>query len=365
MARALRLARRGIGKVSPNPMVGAVLVKEGRIIGEGFHPQTGEPHAEIYALRMAGEDAKGAVLYVTLEPCNHYGKTPPCTEALIQAGIKEVVVARRDVNPRVAGKGILRLREAGIEVREGLLEEEAGALNRSYEKFITSGMPFVSLKIASTADGKIATDKGLSRWITSVESRRYVHELRRRSDAVLVGVGTVLTDNPHLTVRDVRLKGARQPLRVILDSHLRIPLGAAVLKSGPPTLIFTTREHDQKKAGWLREMGVDVIPVGLKEGWVDLGDVLRELGAREVVDLLVEGGASVFSSFLRGGMVDRIYLFVAPKVFGGIGAPGWAGTLGIEHPDQCTLLRWEETRRVGDDLLLVAAPERGGRCLLE
>ncbi len=362
MRRALILAKRGKGLVNPNPMVGAVVVRSGRIIGEGFHRRAGEAHAEIKALEQAGEGARGATMYVTLEPCNHFGRTPPCTEAIIQAGVSKVIFARKDVNPLVKGGGAERLRKAGIIVQEGLLEKESAELNRSYERYVVSGRPFISIKVAITADGKIATAKGLSRWISGSESRRYVHKLRRQSDAVLVGIGTVLQDNPLLTVREVPLGRAKPPWRVVLDSHLRIPPDSRILSPDAQTMIFTTRKHNSGKARELRERGAEVITVRSRKGMVDIEAVVRELGERGCVDLLVEGGATVNRSFIESSLADYYYIFIAPKIFGGISTPSWVGGRGVNRPDDYFALRWERAVRIGDDYLLEAYAERKGSC---
>lgn len=359
MRRALRLAERGRGAVHPNPMVGAVLVKKGAVVGEGWHARLGGEHAEVAAIGVAGRQARGATLYVTLEPCNHQGKTPPCTAAVIRAGISRVVIAALDPNPDVQGGGAAALRGHGMEVTAGLLEKEARELNRGWEKYVSTGLPFVTLKAAMTADGRIATRKGLSKWITGPEARRLVHEMRRASDAVLTGIGTVVADDPELTVRDVPMKGARTPLRVVLDSRLRISPQARVISDGSPTLIFTTSGRDKKNAGELGKRGAEVITVKADKGRVDLLAVLRELAARDVVDLMVEGGADINASFIEQGLADRLCLFVAPRVFGGAGAPAWMGGRGVDRPEQSFVFTWDRPRMVGQDLLLEARRERG------
>ncbi len=311
------------------------------------------------AITAAGSKAKGAVLYVTLEPCNHHGKTPPCSEAVLRAGISEVVIARPDPNSDVKGGGAERLRVEGPRVRTGLLEEEARELNRGWEKFVATGKPYVTLKVAITADGKIATRQGLSKWITGPEARRRVHEMRRASDAVLTGIGTVLADDPELTVRDVPLKGAAAPLRVVLDSRLRIPPGAGLLAGGPPIFVFTSTEHDRARAEELKALGVEVVEVKKTDGRVDLDEVLEVLGDRGVVELMVEAGAGVNASFVEKGLVDRLCLFVAPRVFGGAEAPAWMGGRGVDSPDQSYDFEWEKPRKVGEDLLLEARRRKG------
>jgi diaminohydroxyphosphoribosylaminopyrimidine deaminase / 5-amino-6-(5-phosphoribosylamino)uracil reductase len=359
MRRALELAERGRGAVHPNPMVGAVLVKDGSVVGEGWHAQAGGDHAEVAAIRAAGKEARGAHLYVTLEPCNHYGKTPPCTDAILGSGVAGVVIARVDPNPGVKGGGERALRARGLEVRTGLLEEEARELNREWEKLVSTGTPFVYLKVAMTADGKIATRAGLSRWITGPEARGLVHELRRGCDAVLTGIGTVLADDPELTVRNVPLGGARPPLRVVLDSRLRIPAGARLLDGEPPALVLTTRGCDRARADELRRRGVEVIELGERDGRIDLQEALGEMGSRGVASLLVEAGPAVCGSFIGSSLVDRLLLFVAPKVFGGEEAPGWLGDQGVDRPDQAVRLTWLKAGMVGEDILLEATMERG------
>jgi diaminohydroxyphosphoribosylaminopyrimidine deaminase/5-amino-6-(5-phosphoribosylamino)uracil reductase len=359
MRLALKLAERGRGAVHPNPMVGAVLVKKEEVVGEGWHARLGGDHAEVAAIAKAGKQARGATLYVTLEPCNHQGKTPPCTTAVIRAGIGRVVIAALDPNPDVKGGGAKELRKHGTSVEAGLLEEEARELNRGWEKYVSTNLPFVTLKVAMTADGRIATRKGLSKWITGPEARRRVHEMRRASDAVLTGIGTVLADDPELTVRDVPLKDARPPMRVVLDSRLRIPMEARILANDPETLVITTSRQDKHKAEALRERGVEVIKVKAVKGRVDLREVLRALGERGVVDLMVEGGAAVNTSFIEQGLADRLCLFVAPRVFGGAEAPAWMGGRGVDRPEGSFDFTWSKPKVVGEDLLLEAWRERG------
>lgn len=354
MRRALRLAERGRGAVHPNPMVGAVLVKKGVVVGEGWHARLGGPHAEAAAIAAAGKEARGATIYVTLEPCNHHGKTPPCSEAVIAAGIREVVIASTDPNPDVKGGGAKRLWKAGLAVRTGLLEEEARELNRAWEKYVSTGEPYVTLKAAVTADGKIATREGLSKWITGPEARRRVHEMRRSSDAVLTGIGTVLADDPELTVRDVPIKSALPPIRVVLDGGLRIPPQSRLLAGGPPVLVFTAHGHDKARAVELRALGAEVVEVGKAGGHVDPREVLKVLGSRGVVDLMVEAGTGVNTAFMEQGLVDLLCLFVAPRVFGGTEAPAWMGGGGVGRPDQSYDFEWDKPRMVGKDLLLEA-----------
>jgi len=320
MRRALELARRGEGWTNPNPLVGAVIVKGGRIVGEGYHERFGGPHAEAVALETAGEEAEGAELYVNLEPCVHWGKTPPCVERIISAKIKRVIVAAQDPNPLVSGRGIARLQEAGIEVALGVLEEEAKKLNEPFFKFITTGRPFVVLKLALSLDGKLATRTGDSKWISSERSRALVHRLRNRYAAVLAGINTVLQDDPQLTARldDVRTK---DPLRIVLDSRGRIPLEAKVLnlESDAPTVVATTEQMPEGKEEALLHKGARVWRCGTRDGRVDLEELLKKLGDGGIDSLLVEGGGTVAASFLEAGLVDKLVFFIGPKIIGGPG----------------------------------------------
>ncbi|MFC2067386.1 bifunctional diaminohydroxyphosphoribosylaminopyrimidine deaminase/5-amino-6-(5-phosphoribosylamino)uracil reductase RibD [Chloroflexota bacterium] len=357
MKQALRLARRGLGKTSPNPMVGAVIIKDNRIIGKGYHHHFGGKHAEINAIQNAGEGVEGATLYVTLEPCCHYGKTPPCVDALIQSKIGKVIIGTIDANPPVNGKGVEVLKQHGIETRVGVLEGECRSLNEAYFKHITAGIPLVTLKFAQTLDGRIAAASGKSQWISSAESRRVAHKLRAVSDAVMVGIGTVLADDPQLTVRMVR---GKNPARVILDSRLRIPLDAKVLQGQDEaaTIIATTSRADGEKLSRLREMGIEVLATEEDDaGRVDIGKLLRTLGERGISSVLVEGGAGVITSFLRLNLVDKLVIFVAPKIMGkGIEA---VGELNITDVSQALKLSFSKVRRVGEDLVIEARVEGG------
>jgi diaminohydroxyphosphoribosylaminopyrimidine deaminase / 5-amino-6-(5-phosphoribosylamino)uracil reductase len=319
MRFALQLAQAAEGQTSPNPMVGAVVVKDGQMMGLGAHVQAGTPHAEVHALEMAAATAKGATLYVTLEPCPHVGRTPPCTEKIIQSGVKQVVIGSVDLDPRVSGKGITRLKEAGIEVLQAVLEKECLQLNEAYFYHRRTGRPFVTLKTATTLDGKIATANGDSRWITGKEARQFVHQLRHRQDAILVGIGTVLTDNPALTVR--LQAGGKNPIRVIVDSHLRTPLQAKITNVAiAPTWIFTTDHRDIEKEKQLRAKGVQVISTGIAP-LVDWKGLLHHLGGQGILSLLVEGGGQVNASLLRGGYVNKVIALIAPKLLGGATSP--------------------------------------------
>jgi diaminohydroxyphosphoribosylaminopyrimidine deaminase/5-amino-6-(5-phosphoribosylamino)uracil reductase len=355
MGKALALAARGKGMTHPNPMVGAVVAKNGKMVGSGFHRGPFTPHAEAEALAQAGDEAGGSTLYVTLEPCNHEGRTPPCSEAIIAAGVARVVIAALDPNPGVKGGGARRLSEAGLMVEEGLLAEKSSLLNQAYEKYVLTGKPLVTVKMASTADGKVAARGGNSKWITAEKARSKVHALRRESDAVLVGRGTVETDDPELTVRMVPLRGARPPVRVVVDSLLSIPLNCKLAQGGEPKVIVaTTAAGDSHKAEVLRERGVEVLVLAEEGGRVDLQELLVALGEREVAHLLVEGGPTLVASLFEKGLADRLALFVAPKVFGDDKARSWIEGREVAAPQQGLLIRWRSARMVGEDLLLEA-----------
>lgn len=320
MLECLALARKGAGRVSPNPMVGCVIVKGGRVIGRGFHARIGGPHAEVNAIRSASNSARGATLFVNLEPCNIHGRTPPCADLIIKSGIGRVVIGTRDPNPLVAGRGIRLLRRHGVKVTVGVLEEECRRFNEFFFKFITTRLPFVTLKVAQSLDGKIARKRGRSRWITGLKSRTYVHALRSQYDAVLVGAGTVKLDDPRLTVRHVR---GRNPIRIVLDGRFRVPESAAVLRpsqEGAAILVVnqkSLRSH-AAKAERLRMKGVVILGLdGDPAGRLPLNTLLRVLGSREIASVLVEGGASLFTSFVRERLCDKLLLFVAPAIFGG------------------------------------------------
>lgn len=355
MTLALRLAAKGQGRTSPNPMVGAVVVAGNRIVGQGYHRRAGGPHAEIIALQVAGPRAKQATLYVTLEPCCHTEKrTPPCVPVLIAAGLKRVVVAMPDPNPHVGGRGIRALRKAGIEVAVGCRRDEAERLNEAYRHWVRTGLPFVTLKAAMTLDGKIATAGGESQWITGEPARRYTHQLRSRMDAILVGAGTVRRDDPRLTVRlergAVAAKSAHQPLRVILDSRLRIPLEAKVLGIG--TTVATT---DRAPAGKIRQAqakGAQILVLPARNGRVSLHACLAELGKQGITSVLIEGGSEVNASAVRAGLVNRVALFIAPTLLGGQDAKGLIGGLAPKRLAQALPLDDIRIQPLGRDLLL-------------
>jgi diaminohydroxyphosphoribosylaminopyrimidine deaminase/5-amino-6-(5-phosphoribosylamino)uracil reductase len=355
MQQALELARGGLGFVSPNPLVGCVLVKDGAVVGRGYHQRFGGPHAEVYALQEAGPQGRGAVLYVNLEPCSHMGKTPPCADAVIQAGVSRVVVALRDPNPLVAGTGLARLAAAGIAVTVGVCEEAAHKLNETFVKYITTRRPFVTLKSAITLDGKIATRTGVSQWITGELARQEGHRLRHAADAILVGIGTVLQDDPQLTTRLPDGLGVN-PLRVIVDSTLRVPLQAQVtdVASDRRTLIVTTARAPMAHREALCTRGVEVVCLpAYGDGWVDLEALFRYLGERGVASVLVEGGATLSATLLRRRLVDKVLLFVAPKIIGGDGI-SVVGPCGVETMEQVINLRDVVSQRLGNDVLLEA-----------
>ncbi|MBW2058085.1 MAG: bifunctional diaminohydroxyphosphoribosylaminopyrimidine deaminase/5-amino-6-(5-phosphoribosylamino)uracil reductase RibD [Deltaproteobacteria bacterium] len=354
MKAALRLARRGMGWVSPNPMVGAVIVRGEKVIARGYHRRFGGPHAEAEALSSVEGKLKGATLYVTLEPCCHYGKTPPCVDLIIEKGIGRVVIGTEDPNPLVAGKGIRKLLDHGVRVTVGVLEGPCRALNEPHFKYFETGLPLVSLKIAQSLDGRIATKNGSSQWISSPDSRRLAHRWRATHDAVMVGIGTVLSDDPSLTVRLVR---GRNPRRIIVDSRLRIPVTSRVLSDGNPSLttVLTTPRADAKSIEDLRRLGARVIPVSPNpQGRVDLRTALPILSQEGITSVLVEGGAALATSLFRERLVDRLLIVIGPKIIGeGIDAVGDLGTANLTQALGFTI---EKTSRVGPDLVVVARP---------
>jgi diaminohydroxyphosphoribosylaminopyrimidine deaminase / 5-amino-6-(5-phosphoribosylamino)uracil reductase len=361
MERALDLGRRALGWCSPNPAVGAVVVRDGRVVGEGFTRPPGWEHAEIVALRAAAAETAGADLYVTLEPCSHYGRTPPCTDAIIAAGIKSVHAAMLDSSPWVSGNGVAALQAAHIETAVGERAGEAEQLNEAYFRWVHTGWPFVTLKYAMTADGKIATRTGSSFWITGVEARRHVARLRSTVDAVLVGIGTVLSDDPQLTARpgelgDPDLEPAHQPLRVVLDSEARLPLGAKLASPALPgkTLVCTTGRAPVERRRALEDCGVEVLIVPDEGGRVNVCEVLRLLGKRDVTSVLAECGGTLAASLIAAGAVDKVLAFVAPKIAGGTAAPSPVEGLGVERMDQALELRDPSWTVLGQDVLLTA-----------
>lgn len=356
MRRALDLARLQGRYAAPNPRVGAVVVKNGRVVGEGAHRQYGGPHAEVAALRKAGAKAHGADLYVTLEPCSHQGKTPPCADAVIRAGIKKVVASARDPFPRVRGRGFAKLRKAGVRVEVGPLEKETRELNEAFFFSVAHGRPKVTLKAALSSDMKIAGMNGKPRWITGEKARRKAHVLRSQVDAILVGSRTALRDDPSLTVR---LPGFHRtdgwPLRVLLDSKLKVPLTSRLFKGRPKTAVFTSRKASRAKEGALRKMGVLVFRVPSIQKMLSLGAVLKALDLLQVRSLLVEGGGEVHSSFFREKLVDRVALFLSPTILGPQ-ALDWLRS-DVENPVHTPYLEDIQMERLGDDTLLTAAAE--------
>ncbi|SFT60831.1 bifunctional diaminohydroxyphosphoribosylaminopyrimidine deaminase/5-amino-6-(5-phosphoribosylamino)uracil reductase RibD [Halomonas saccharevitans] len=366
MARALKLAERGRYTTDPNPRVGCVLVKGERVVGEGWHERAGDPHAEVHALRAAGEAARGATAYVTLEPCSHQGRTGPCALALVEAGVARVMVAMQDPNPQVAGRGIALLRDAGIEVEVGVLEDEALALNPGFVMRMSHGRPFVRLKMAMSLDGRTAMRSGESQWITGPQARREVQRLRARSSVVLTGVESIIFDNARLTVRaeqlalpDGEVIAARQPLRVVVDSRLRLPLAAACLREPGRTLVATLAEHDAERRERLEEAGAEVVamPAG-HDGRVDLDALLHHLAeAEQANEVLLETGATLAGAVLEANLIDEMQLFVAPTLLGGEARPLFA-LPGLSLMAQQKGLEILDIRAVGQDWRITARPRR-------
>ncbi len=358
MRRALELARNGLGLASPNPMVGAVLVADGRVVGEGWHEGPGTAHAEVMALEAAGDTARGATLYATLEPCSHQGRTPPCAPRVVAAGVARVVGALQDPNPLVDGSGFRLLREAGVEAMVGILEDEGRELIAGFAKHIGTGLPFVVLKMAASLDGKIAARDGSSRWITGEEARRDAHRLRAGSDAVVVGVGTALADDPSLTVRLDRYRG-RQPLRVVVDGRGRLPASATVLNGTALALVATTPSAPPgARAAW-EGRGADVLVLDPdEEGRVPLGGLMAALGKRDIHTVLIEGGATLGWSAVESGVVDRLVLYLAPKLLGGTSAPGVLGGDGAATIADALSASIRSVEPIGEDLKVVADVHR-------
>jgi len=353
MKQALEIAQKGRGFTSPNPMVGAVIVKNDKVIAKGYHEAAGKAHAEVKAIEIAGPEAVGATLYVTLEPCNHFGRTPPCTQRILQAGIGRVVVAMKDPNPQVPGGGIEYLQSNGVDVKLGVCEKEAIRLNEVFIKYVRTKRPFVAVKCASTLDGQIATRTGDSRWVTGPEAREYVHHLRHAMDAIMVGVGTIETDDPRLTTRIDGLHGLN-PKRIILDTRLRIPEHARVLRqpSESDTIIVVGPAACREKLARIQHSGIRVLHSPLKNGWIDLDPLMDRLGAMGITSILIEGGGRVVASALSSEIVDKIYFFYAPKILGGNdGVPVCFGK-GAERINQCIRVEEMTVERLGDDILV-------------
>lgn len=350
MQLALELAQKGYGSVNPNPMVGAVIVKNGKIIGRGYHEKYGEPHAERNALANCTASPQGATIYITLEPCCHFGKTPPCTEAIIENGISKVVIGSGDPNPLVAGKGIKMLRQQGIEVIEGVLEKECGELNEVFYHYITTKTPYVVMKYAMTMDGKTATYSGKSKWITGEAARQKVHQDRHRYAAIMVGVGTVLADDPQLTCR---MENGKNPVRIICDTHLRTPHHAGIIATAKdvPTIIATACT-DQERQKPYTDKNCKIIAVSKKDGHVDLNELMIKLGEEKIDSILLEGGSILNWSALQNGIVNKVQAYIAPKLFGGLGAKTPVAGLGAENPDNAFFLTNTTITMLGDDILI-------------
>ncbi len=356
MARALELARQALGTTSPNPAVGAVLVKDGRVVGEGYTHPPGGPHAEVVAIGQAGGEARGSTLYVTLEPCRQYGRTPPCTKAIIEAGIREVHFSFDDPDPQGRGQAARELRESGIEVQAGEGEVAARGINEAYVKHRETGLPFVIAKWAMSLDGKIAATSGDSRWVSGPETREWSHRLRTRIDAIMVGVRTVLIDDPQLTARPGGVVSERQPLRIVADSRGRTPVTARVLDGPGAALIATT---EASNAVWRRQMaeaGAEVVVLPDIESRVDLPALLRALGERQILSLLVEGGGELLGSFFDAGMVDKVHAVVAPMIIGGREAPAAVAGRGVERMAEALRLPDVVVERLGEDVLVTGYP---------
>ncbi len=354
MAYALQLAERGLYTTDPNPRVGCLLVRNGVIVGEGWHERAGEPHAEVLALRAAGEQARGATAYVTLEPCCHQGRTPPCTDALIEAGVAEVVAAMQDPNPQVAGGGLAKLQAAGITTRSGVLSAQAEALNPGFISRMRRGRPFVRCKLAMSLDGRTAMASGESKWITGAEARADVQRLRARSSAILTGIGTVLIDDPSLNVRIDDVDAAIQPLRVVLDHQLRMPPTARMLSLPGKTLIFAVNEAEAPREALLAAGG-EIVLLEPHDGCFQLADVLDVLATREINEVLVEAGATLSGALLAAGLIDELVIYMAPQLLGD-GARGLFHLPGLVRMDQKLGLDIQDIRKVGQDWRITAVP---------
>lgn len=351
MRLAIALAKRAEGMTSPNPIVGAVIVKSGKVIAKGYHKRAGLPHAEVNALRQAGTKAKGAALYVTLEPCDHFGRTPPCTDVMIEYGIKKVVIGMKDPNPINNGRGISKLNRCGIKTTTGILEKEVRQLNRPYLKFITSRIPYVTVKTAESIDGKIATKTGDSKWITAEDSRAYVHRLRGRVDAIMIGVNTVIKDNPTLISKT---SGEKQPIRIIVDTSLRTPPAAKIFLNSDrfPVIVATTETKASPKQRLLEKAGAKILFVNKKDGKVDPKDLLKKLGAMDIMHLLVEGGGELAAGLIDERLVDRFLFFIAPKIIGGRNAVTPVEGQGVRRVSEALILGKFKIRKFKKDILI-------------
>lgn len=354
MNLALELAKRAKGLTSPNPCVGAVVVKDGKIVGKGYHRKAGGLHAEIYALKQAGAKARGATLYVSLEPCRHHGKTPPCVDAIIASMIKRVVAAMKDPNPLNNGRGIAALKRKGIKVEVGILEDEARRLNEAFIKYITKKIPFVTVKVAQSLDGKIATHTGNSKWITSEKAREFTHGLRSETDAILVGIEAILKDDPLLSARSKVKRINKQPAKIILDSKLRTPTSAKIFSKGSPgkVIIATTKLAPKDRVEILKKKDAEILIIESKKGKVNIKTLLRLLGEKGITHILVEGGGEVIASAFEAKVVDRVLFFVAPKIIGGREAPTSVEGIGVNRVSKAIRLKDIRFERMGDDFLV-------------
>ena len=350
MERAIELAKRARGFTSPNPMVGAVIVKDGRVIGEGYHERCGELHAERNALASLTESAEGATIYVTLEPCCHYGKTPPCTEAIIEHKLAKVVIGSRDPNPLVSGKGAAILRKAGIEVVEDFMREECDAINPIFFHYITTKRPYVAMKYAMTMDGKIATRTGASRWITGEAARNHVQTLRHAYKGIMVGIGTVLADNPML---NCRMQGGIDPVRIVCDTHLRIPMDCLIVQTADTIeTILATSTNEKEKIDQLIKKGVQILQIPEKDGCIDLNLLMQTLGEKGIDSILLEGGGRLNDSFLREKLIQKAYVYLAPKIFGGEDAKTPVEGIGVSLPEQSANFKLQQIQQIEEDILL-------------
>lgn len=354
MKIAIDLALKGKGMTSPNPMVGALIVKNGKIVGKGYHLKAGSPHAEVMAIKNAANKTRGATLFINLEPCIHYGKTPPCCDEIIKSGIKKVVIGTKDPNPLVNGKGIKELRRHGIEVEVGVMEDEARELNEAFIKSIRTGIPFVTMKSAMSLDGKIATSSGKSKWITGEESRKFVQELRRDTDGIMVGIGTILKDNPRLSLR---IKGRKEnpPAKIIVDTQLKIPLSAKIFFTKPKAkvIIGSTFKVNKRKIENLKKIGAEVILAEKNNGKVDLRKLMRELYKRGIMSILLEGGSELNASAIKERIVDKVFYFYSPILIGGKDTKGMIGGSGIRMIKDAEKIDIKEVKRIGKDVLVV------------
>lgn len=351
MGLAINLARKGIGKVNPNPMVGAVIVKNNKIVGTGYHEKYGGKHAEINAIENASENLNGSTMYVNLEPCSHFGKTPPCVDKIIENKINKVVIASVDPNPLVQGKGVKKLRDAGIEVKVGVLDEENKKLNEVFLKYIKNKKPFVVMKVAMSLDGKISTTTGQSKWISCDESRRYVHKLRSEVMSILVGINTVIKDNPML---DCRLENGKNPIRIIVDTTLKIPIDSKIVSSSKSirTIVVTTKHANRNVMNLLEDKGVEILTVNLKNNLVNLKEMINKLGELNIDSILIEGGSSLNYSAINENIVDKVQVYVAPIILGGESSKTPIGGQGVADIKEAFKLDKLEYKQVGSDILI-------------